>query len=177
MLRKSNFHIFFNFFVLATSDEYILDFNYIDIPTTTATSTVVETTTAEITTTRTTTSTVKRLYDTRDDFNKIEVGFEAKFEAKRREKDRVRYENPGSDIAEASGSRMENRISDVEIIEPLQVPLVSRNDRDENKLGKKSAAEDLEKINISFQKAFEQMFGVDKKFKPKNLKKVQRTQT
>ena len=177
MLRKSNFLIFFNFFVLATSDEYILDFNYIDIPTTTATSTVGETTTAEITTTITTTSTPKRLSDTRDEFSKIEVGFEAKLEAKRREKDRVRYENPGSDIAEASGSRMESEISDVEIIEPLHVPLVSRNDRDENKLGKKNAAEDLEKINLSFQRAFDQMFSIGTKFKPKNLKKVQRTQT
>ena len=177
MLRKSNFLIFFNFFVFATSDEFILDFNYVDIPTTTATSTVGETTTDEITTTRTTTSTLKRLYDTRDECSKIEVGFEAKFEAKRREKDRVRYENPGSDIAEASGSRMESEISDVEIIEPLQVPLVSRNDREDNKLGKKNAAEDLEKINLSFQRAFDQMFSIGTKFKPKNLKKVQRTQT
>ena len=177
MLRKSNFLIFFNFFVLASSDEYILDFNYVDIPTTTATSNVGETTTAEITTTRTTTSTVKRLYDTRDEFSKIEVGFESQFEAKRREKDRVRYENPGSDIVEASGSQMENELSDVEIIEPLHIPLVSRNDRQENNIGKKNAAKDLEKINISFQKAFDQMFGIDTKFQPKNLKKVQKTQT
>ena len=175
MLRKSYFLIFFRFFVLASSD-YILDFNYVDIPTTTATSTVGETTTAEITTTRTTTSTVKRLYDTRNQFSKIEVGFEAQFEAKRREKDRVRYEKPGSDFAEASGSQMESELSDVEIIEPLQVPLVSRNDR-ENILSKKIAAEDLERINISFQKAFDQMFGIGTKIKPKNLKKVQRTQT
>ena len=182
MLPKFYFLIFSQFIIVASSDDYILDFVYVDIPTTTATTTaattVVETTTAVTTIVTYTpdtmievTSSKVSLYDPRNQFNNIEVDFEAK----RRENERARYENTG---IEASGSQIGNEsdLSDVEVIEPMNVPLVSRNDR-ENEIAKKNAAEDLDRINESFQKAFDQMFGTDTKFKPKNIKKVRKTQT
>ena len=118
------------------------------------------------------------LYDPRDfnkdQFTKIEVDFETQFEAKRREKDQNASDTGNS---EASGSQNEGEPSDFEIIEPLNVPLVSRNDRQNDAMGKRNAAADLEKINESFQQAFDQMFDTETKVQPKNLKKVRRTQT
>ena len=199
MLQKLYFLIFFNFAVVTSSDDYILDFVYVDLPTTVTTTMIAETTT-EVTTTEVTTTEVTTtekiatstsrdfsksnggtsLYDPRefnkDQFTKIEVDFETQFEAKRREKDR--YENTSdTDNYEASGSQHEVGPSEFEIIEPLNVPLVSRNDRQNSAIGKKNAAADLEKINESFQQAFDQMFDTDTKVTPKNLKKVQKTQT
>ena len=200
MLQKLYFLIFFNFAVVTSSDDYILDFVYVDSPTTVTTTMIAETTTevttTEVTTTEVTTtekiatSTSKTdfsksnvgtsLYDPRefnkDQFTKIEVDFETQFEAKRREKDR--YENTSdTDNSEASGSQREVGPSEFEIIKPLNVPLVSRNDRQNSAIGKKNAAADLEKINESFQQAFDQMFDTDTKVTPKNLKKVRKTQT
>ena len=195
MLQKLYFLIFINFAIVTSSDDYILDFVYVDLPTTVTTTMIAETTT-EVTTTEVTTteklatSTSKThftksnigtsLYDPRefnkDQFTKIEVDFETQFEAKRREKDR--YENTSdTDNYEASGSQHEVGPSEFEIIEPLNVPLVSRNDRQNSAIGKKNAAADLEKINESFQQAFDQMFDTDTKVTPKNLKKVRKTQT
>ena len=185
MLQKLFILIFFSFSQVKCSDDYILDFVYIDLPTTVTTTTIAETTTEVTTTEKTTTSTSKThfskrnggtsLYDARelnkDQFTKIEVDFETQFEAKRREKD----ENARD--TEASGSQHEGERSDFEIIEPLNVPLVSRNDRQNDAIGKKNAAEDLEKIHESFQQAFDQMFDTDTKLQPKNLKKVRKTQT
>ena len=190
MLQKVYFLIFFNFSIVKSSDDYILDFVYVDLPTTVTTTTIAETTTEVTTTGKTATSTSKTnftktnsgtsLYDPRefnkDQFTKIEVDFETQFEAKRREK--YRYNNT-SDYgnSEGSGSHHEGEPTEFEIIEPLNVPLVSRNDRENHAIGKKNAAADLEKINESFQQAFDQMFDTDTKFKPKNLKKIRKTQT
>ena len=195
MLQKLYFLIFINFAIVTSSDDYILDFVYVDLPTTVTTTMIAETTT-EVTTTEVTTteklatSTSKThftksnigtsLYDPRefnkDQFTKIEVDFETQFEAKRREKDR--YENTSdTDNSEASGSQREVGPSEFEIIKPLNVPLVSRNDRQNSAIGQKNAAADLEKINESFQQAFDQMFDTDTKVTPKNLKKVRKTQT
>ena len=188
MLQKLFILIFFNFSQVKCSDDYILDFVYVDLPTTVTTTTIGETTTEVTTTEKTTTSTSKThftktnggtsLYDPRDfnkdQFTKIEVDFETQFEAKRREKDRNASD---TDNSEASGSQNEGEPSDFEIIEPLNVPLVSRNDRQNDAIGKKNAAADLEKINESFQQAFDQMFDIDTKVQPKNLKKVRKTKT
>ena len=57
MLQKLYFLIFINFAVVTSSDDYILDFVYVDLPTTVTTTTIAETTT-EVTTTEVTTSEV-----------------------------------------------------------------------------------------------------------------------
>ena len=186
MLQKLFILIFFSFSQVKCSDDYILNFVYVDLPTTVTTTTIAETTTEVTTTAKPTTSTSKThftktnggrtsLYDPRelnkDQFTEIEVDFETQFEAKRREK------NEKASDTEASGNQNEGEPSDLEIIEPLNVPLVSRNDRQNDAIRKKNAADDLENINESFQQAFDQMFDTDTKLQPKNLKKVRKTQT
>ena len=192
MLQKLFILIFFSFSQVKCSDDYILNFVYVDLPTTVTTTTIAETTTEVTTTAKPTTSTSKThftktnggrtsLYDPRelnkDQFTEIEVDFETQFEAKRREKDENARDTDNASDTEASGSQNEGERSDFEIIEPLKVPLVSRNDRQNDAIRKKNAADDLENINESFQQAFDQMFDTDTKLQPKNLKKVRKTQT